>query len=72
MDAQKLTGNKCECTACGQFFNRVSTFDRHRVGQFGVDRRCLTMDEMTAKGWRLNDKRFWLTEARALPAAWAK
>lgn len=67
-----LTGNKCQCTACGEFFNRVSTFDRHRVGVIGVDRRCLTSDEMTAKGWRLNGRGFWLTEARALPAAWAK
>ena len=67
-----LTGNKCECTACGQFFNRVSTFDKHRVGTLGASRRCLSVDEMAAKGWRLNDKGFWLTEARALPAAWAR
>lgn len=67
-----LTGNKCECPACGEMFNRVSTFDKHRVGTFGVDRRCLSPEEMAAKGWRVNDRGFWLTEARALPAAWAK
>lgn len=60
----KLTGQRCECTACGQFFNRVSTFDKHRVGNFGVDRRCLTVDEMRAREWRVNDAGFWLTAPR--------
>lgn len=72
-----LTGQRCECPSCGQLFNRVSTFDKHRVGEFAKpgewagDRRCLTSDEMSDKGWRLNDKGFWLTEAREIPAAWA-
>lgn len=73
-----LTGQRCECTGCGELFNRVSTFDKHRVGNLAKPgdwagtRRCLTVDEMAGKGWRLNDKGFWITEARELPAAWAK
>lgn len=57
----KLTNNRCQCAKCGEFFNRVSTFDKHRVGEFGVDRRCLTVDEMRAKGWQKNAAGFWVT-----------
>lgn len=59
-----LKGQRCECAACGELFNRTSTFDRHRVGEFGVDRRCLTPDEMLAREWRKNERGFWLTKAR--------
>jgi hypothetical protein len=59
--SMRLSGNRCQCTACGEFFNRVSTFDKHRVGQIGVDRRCLTPEEMRANGWRLNAAGFWIT-----------
>jgi len=57
----RLSGNRCQCTACGEFFNRVSTFDKHRTGRFGVDRRCLTTEEMQARGWSLNAAGFWIT-----------
>lgn len=57
----KLVGNRCQCAACGAYFNRVSTFDRHRVGEFGVSRRCLSEQEMQAKGWKPNAKGFWIT-----------
>lgn len=57
----KLTGNRCQCPTCGEAFNRVSTFDRHRVGDFGVDRRCLSVEQMQAKGWRTNAAGFWVT-----------
>lgn len=60
----KLTGERCQCTGCGEYFNRVSTFDRHRVGEHGVDRRCLTVEEMEAKTWRKNEAGFWLSEPR--------
>ena len=62
-----LSGNRCECAACGERFNRVSTFDKHRVGEFAKPgewantRRCLSVDEMQAKGWRANDKGYWVT-----------
>lgn len=61
LPALRLVGQRCQCTACGEGFNRVSTFDRHRVGEFDVDRRCLTTAEMEAKGWRYNAQRFWVT-----------
>jgi hypothetical protein len=59
----KLTGNRCQCTACGRYFNRVSTFEKHRIGTFEVDRRCMTDAEMEAKGWRQNAAGFIVTGA---------
>lgn len=62
----KLTGAKCQCSACGEFFNSVSMFDLHRVGSyatFAKDRRCLTADEMLAKGYLKNAAGFWISEA---------
>ena len=65
-------GNQCECTGCGEFFNSVYGFDKHRVfmdkdarGRYIEDwdrRRCLTVAEMKAKGWSLNDYGFWVTK----------
>lgn len=60
MNALKLTGCRCQCCACGEYFGNVVVFDRHRVGQHGVNRRCLSPDEMAAKGWAQNDRGFWL------------
>jgi hypothetical protein len=48
------------CTSCGYDFSGVTTFDTHRVGrhehlasaEHPDGRRCLTEDEMKAKGMR--------------------
>ena len=50
----KLTGRRCQCCGCGEYFNGERGFDRHRVGVHGVNRRCLTVAEMTARGWYRN------------------
>ncbi|MCC6379949.1 MAG: hypothetical protein IT519_14135 [Burkholderiales bacterium] len=55
-----LTGARCRCGACGDLFNAVSTFDAHRVGAYDA-RRCLSTDEMTARGWLRNVAGFWIT-----------
>lgn len=59
----KLTGQRCQCAGCGEHFNRVSTFDKHRTGAFDGSRRCRTEDEMLAKGWLRNAAGFWITGA---------
>jgi hypothetical protein len=68
------------CCACGQDFNSVGLFDRHRVGrhaydfaeglEFGVEdgRRCLDTEEMRDAGWRLNTRGRWIDPARAARA----
>lgn len=68
MSAPKLTGNRCQCAACGQFFSRVRVFDRHRVGPYGkkgesCGRRCLTSAEMAARGWHVNADGLWVMDA---------
>lgn len=40
------------CTVCHETFRSNYVGDRHRVGEFEPDtRRCLTPDEMRARGW---------------------
>ncbi len=56
----KLTGARCRCSACGETFNSISTFDAHRGGSYEA-RHCLTCTEMTARGWHQNAGRFWMT-----------
>ena len=63
----KLSGNRCQCVACGEYFNRVSTFDKHRVGDHETGRHCLTPEQMGAKEWKPNAKGFWVTKSRAWP-----
>lgn len=58
-----LTGSRNQCQACKQYFNSNAAFDMHRVGKHGVDRRCRTTDEMSAKGMLINHAGFWVTKA---------
>jgi hypothetical protein len=63
----RLTGSRCRCAVCGQVFNSVSTFDRHRRGNFGNagrNRSCLTERELVARGWRRNFTGFWIERPR--------
>jgi len=60
MSSPRLTGSRCQCCACGNYFGNVDVFDRHRVGEYGTDRRCLSVEEMTVMGWERNERGFWL------------
>lgn len=60
----RLRGNMCRCSACGEFFASVSTFDRHRIGRYDGGRRCLLIGEMWAKGWIQNIEGFWIRGQR--------
>jgi hypothetical protein len=67
MNGVRLTGSRCRCSVCGELFNSVSVFDRHRIGNWenrGANRRCLTIPGMLAKGWRLNAGGFWIERQR--------
>ena len=59
-----LTGDRNQCSGCGEYFNSLKGFDRHRTGEFGQTRRCRTVDELTTKGWCRNKDGFWITESR--------
>lgn len=58
----KLTGDRNQCQGCKEYFNSTAAFDKHRAGQHGVDRRCLTPAEMLAKGMAQNSAGFWVGE----------
>lgn len=57
----KLTGQRNECPSCELFFNSNAAFDKHRTGDHGKDRRCMTVDEMLAKGMAQNATGWWVT-----------
>jgi hypothetical protein len=68
MIAHRLTGSRCRCPTCGEYFNSTSVFDRHRVGAWtarGTHRRCLSVAEMTGRGWSITAKGFWIERRRA-------
>lgn len=63
MNNLKLTGNRSRCTVCGEVFNSVHGFDRHRVGA-AADRRCLGITEIQGRGFLKNAHGYWITAAR--------
>jgi hypothetical protein len=56
-----LSGDRNQCGGCHEYFNSSFAFDKHRTGEFGKDRRCLTTDEMKAKGMAVNAAGFWVS-----------
>jgi hypothetical protein len=61
------------CGVCGSDFTGLSLFDAHRVGKHAYDfgpehpdgRRCLSIEEMKAKGWKLDPRGRWSDPAAA-------
>lgn len=45
----KLTGNRCQCPACGEYFGSVYAFDAHRRGDHAVSRWCDTSGMVRSK-----------------------
>lgn len=54
-----LRGDRNQCQGCRRYFNSSAAFDKHRTGDHGKDRRCMTDEEMTAKGMYLHEDGFW-------------
>lgn len=61
----KLQGQKNQCQGCKRYFNSNFAFDKHRTGKHGKDRRCMTEEEMTAKGMSMNARSFWVSESNS-------
>jgi len=52
----------CVCTGCGEIFNSVAAFDKHReYGDGELDRHCLTPEKMRNKGMGINARGMWVT-----------
>ena len=58
-DGVKLRGDRNQCQGCGQLFNSGHAFEKHRTGEHGKDRRCMTDAEMLAKGMHKGADSFW-------------
>ena len=68
-----------EYGGCCQSFSSNTIGDRHQIGHFSppakgvyVPRRCMTTEEMTAKGWHLNSKGAWQLPAPKNPPTWRR
>lgn len=61
----RLTGDRNRCPTCAEYFNSSSSFDLHRTGRFGVDRRCRTVTQMAAAGMTKNAAGFWVEKAHS-------
>jgi hypothetical protein len=67
--------NRNQCSGCGELFNSIAAFDKHRHGRFGIPnkehegeyldavRKCYSTDEMTAKGMIKTNDGFWASKA---------
>ena len=65
---KKLSGDRCRCPTCGEYFNSTGMFDRHRVGRYRpMERRFLTTAEMAARGYVQNAGEFWIRSRRTVP-----
>jgi hypothetical protein len=56
----KVGKSRNQCSGCLTFFNSLRAFEKHRTGKHGVDRRCMTPDEMLAKGMSINEAGYWI------------
>ena len=53
---------RCRCPTCGLYFASGYAFGLHRVGKVGTPgRRCLTVDELTRRGWAQIPTGHWVT-----------
>ena len=56
--------DKCQCKACGLYFNSTYAFDQHRKGPWDA-RRCLTQTDMQNAGWKVSPTGHWLTPSKS-------
>ncbi len=61
------------CSQCHESFTSDWVFEHHRVGAYEPrdQRRCLTPDEMTAKGW-VQRSTFWGEPSANAPSHWGR
>jgi hypothetical protein len=60
-----LSGDRNQCSECGELFNSSAAFVKHRTGHIGVlegpdQRRCLSLPEMRLSGMMKNSAGFWV------------
>ena len=53
------TGKRCYCNSCGEYFSTTSNFDRHRKGDHGIDRHCVSPDSIGLEICQSGANTFW-------------
>lgn len=61
MGELKVGHNRCRCPSCGEFFNSIAGFDKHRTGTYTEGRVCLSADGMKEIGMDTNSDGYWVT-----------
>ena len=49
-----------QCPTCGEIFESITSFDTHRHGDYGKDRRCMDATEMIGAGMSKNKRDRWV------------
>ena len=63
---KKVTNSRCQCRECGEYFNSVGAFDKHRIHR--VDNKpvypyCLSIEGMGLSGMVQNSAGYWCSSA---------
>jgi|JI10StandDraft_1071094.scaffolds.fasta_scaffold12737_10 hypothetical protein len=66
MKPLKVTHTRCQCAECGEYFNSVGAFDKHRIHR--VEKKpvypyCLSPDGMLLSGMVKNASGYWCSSA---------
>ena len=73
VDLSTSIGGRNQCPTCGKVFRSNTAFDFHRAGEYSSlnpdgltyspsKRRCMTTEEMLAKGMGQQESGTWVTE----------
>ena len=62
----KVTHSRCQCRGCGEYFNSVGAFDKHRIHR--VEKKpvypyCLSVEGMELAGMVKNNAGYWCSTA---------
>lgn len=65
----KVGNKRCQCAECGEYFNSVPAFDKHRIHR--IDKKpvtpyCLSVEGMTLSGMAKNAAGYWVTALREM------
>jgi hypothetical protein len=63
-----LTGKRCQCPSCKEYFSTTANFDRHRRGIHGVDRACVDPIDAGLVVRQSGSNSFWSMPEPPIPA----
>ncbi len=56
----KLTGKRCQCSVCKEYFSTVNNFDRHRVGTHADGKTCADPETVGLVIGQSGPSTFWV------------